>query len=558
MLKKLFCKYCTALSIIVTVLWMSLLIKTDSYYSNYLFIGLICLLFNKKRELKKREKNITYFFSLIFSLLVVLSNYQLCVNVGNGKTINIVIVTLLLFMSGCFVFYNLLNIILFNINNIKAHLYSNYETSDKKIFLLTFICITSVDLFILFLSKYPGELSYDSILQINQIKTGIYSNHHPFWHTMIIKLFYNLGYNIFNNSNAAVATYSIFQIIIMGMIESYANMTLKQIGTNKIVNIVFCLFFAFVPYNYLYSFTMWKDVFFGGFVLLFITCVFRIYRNIGNMILNYILFAISCFCFCLFRSNGWYAFCLTLLFISFFKKAQKKIIVIMLICLICTYIMQHQLLNKFNVKQPDIVESLSIPIQQISRVIVSDNDLTDKELFLLNKVIEVNKINDEYVSWISDPIKELIREKNNQKYLLANIHDYFKLYIKLGLRHPLAYMFAYIDQTKGYYNGGYEYWISLLGISQNDHGIRRIEVSPFLSKIINDHYNNYYSFTFLNPLISIGLHVWIIMGCLYIGIINKNDIKKDKNKEEIKWLSKEHSGTADLPISRSAAPAAMR
>lgn len=509
---------------IATILWMTLLIRTDSYYSNYLFIGLLCLLFCKKNDLTKREKKITYIFSFIISFFVVISNYRLCFNISSGKIHTIFIATILL-ITGSFVFFNLLSSFFCSINKIKIYLFKDYDASYKKVFILTFICIAFVDLFVLFFAKYPGELSYDSIQQINQIETGIYSNHHPYWHTIVIKLFYNLGYSIFNNSNAAVATYSVFQIVVMGLIESYANMTLKQIGASRVVNIVFCLSFALIPYNYLYSFTMWKDVLFGGFVLLFITCLFRIYKNIGNTFLNYILFIISCICFCLFRSNGWYAFCLTVLFtFVFLSKNKKEILVIMIVCLTCTYIMQHPLLNKLNIKQTDLVESLSIPIQQISKVIVSANDLSENELDLLNKVIDVNRVKDEYVVFISDPIKNLIREKNNQNYLLSNINDYIELYIKLGFRHPLAYTLAFVDQTKGYYNSGYEYWISLLGVSENNYGIERIEILPFLSKIINIHYNDYFLYSFLNPLISIGLHVWIIIICLYIGIMNKNNL----------------------------------
>ena len=49
-----------------------------------------------------------------------------------------------------------------------------------------------------FLAYFPGILSNDSVWQMDQI-LGIrpLSNHHPFTHTMIIKLFYSIGYAIF-------------------------------------------------------------------------------------------------------------------------------------------------------------------------------------------------------------------------------------------------------------------------------------------------------------------------------------------------------------------------
>ena len=78
-------------------------------------------------------------------------------------------------------------------------------------FLIIFICWLPY-----FLAYFPGILSNDSVWQMDQI-LGIrpLSNHHPFTHTMIIKLFYSIGYAIFGTANAGIATYTLFQMTTM-------------------------------------------------------------------------------------------------------------------------------------------------------------------------------------------------------------------------------------------------------------------------------------------------------------------------------------------------------
>lgn len=518
-------KYPRIINIVFVVTWMCLLINTDSYYFNYLLVGLLCLaslFFNVNNNFSKRNVIITIFFSIIFSGLISLSNYSIYYNCGVFTTL---VLLFFLFITGVTTFYILLKSTYSLVDKLYKCLFavSNNPISTKKVFVLTFLFISITDLLVLFLSQYPGELSTDSINQITQIITGTYSNHHPYWHTMIIKTFYDLGYSLFADINAAVATYSVFQIVVMALIESYANMTLRQIGTNKIVNILFCLFFALVPYNYIYSITVWKDVLFGGALLLFTVCLVRILKNIGNNKINNMLYIVSCFGFGLLRSNGWYAFALsTLLFIPLLLKKYKQIIIIMVMCLGITFVMEHPLLEKFNVSQPDLIESLSIPSQQIARAIIDNNDLSMDELDLLNKVIDVDKIEESYKSYISNPIKDLVRERNNQSYLRDNIMEFLYLYINLGLRNPFSYIFAFVDETKGYYNSGYDFWICSTGVAENSFGIQRIEKVSALTNLINIHNDCHSRLPFLNPIVSVGVHVWLVMICLYIGIMNKN------------------------------------
>lgn len=62
-------------------------------------------------------------------------------------------------------------------------------------------------------------------------------------------------------------------------------------------------------------------------------------------------------------------------------------------------------LDALNVKQPDTIEALSIPAQQIARVVVEEKELTDEQRVLLNNIVDVEKIPEVYSTIFQDPLK---------------------------------------------------------------------------------------------------------------------------------------------------------
>lgn len=107
-------------------------------------------------------------------------------------------------------------------------------------------------------------------------------------------------------------------------------------------------------------------------------------------------------------------------------------------------------MNAFGVTQPDFIESLSIPTQQISAVLCNDRELLPEELELIENVIDLTYIKELYNPYFADNMKELVRA-GNQPYLETHKKEFFKLWLRLGLRYPGDYLTAYIHQTYGYW-----------------------------------------------------------------------------------------------------------
>ena len=122
-------------------------------------------------------------------------------------------------------------------------------------------------------------------------------------------------------------------------------------------------------------------------------------------------------------------------------------------------------------EQPDFIESVCIPMQQITAVICNDRELAPEDLALIEQVVDLTYIHELYNPTFADNIKELVRA-GNQNYLTAHKREFFRLWLRLGLRYPADYLTAYINQTYGYWYPDSFYLVAEgEGISATDLGV---------------------------------------------------------------------------------------
>lgn len=510
--------------------WLDFLERSDSYFYVYLVCGIFAMFAiykSKPGKYDNRRRIFAGILSLLFSLSILLANWRLihALNteaMGTAAHLLLAIRYLLVFLAGFLISYHS---ILFTAEKLQNLTWTPVSRSKKQLAIFAVICMASfclIDLTCLFLCDYPGLLSPDSIIQVQQCLTGNYSNHHPFWHTMIIKLCLTIGVQVFGNMSAAVALYSTVQVLAMAACFTYALTTLYQAGIPKWAAILFFVWYALMPYNIKYSYTMWKDVLFGGVTLVFTVSIYRVLKKIGNRKGNLLVLCLGGLGMCLLRSNGYLAFLLSVIvFALIFGKKQLKIILIFVGILLAAFVLKHPVLKALNVSQPDFVESLSIPIQQVSKVITDGKELTPEEKELFGKIMDVSKVPETYKNDISDPVKKLIRDHGNQDYLVAHKGEYLQAWLAIGLRYPKEYVEAWVDQTRGYWHGGYKYsiWNEVdfryaLGIESSIH-------SEKAASLLNTCLSSFMDSRALMPLVSVGFHFWILMLLFCCNIINR-------------------------------------
>lgn len=329
----------------------------------------------------------------------------------------------------------------------------------------------------LFLLNYPGTMTVDSFDQLDQARgLAAYSDHHPWVHTMIIKALYSLGFAASGSVYGGIATYTLFQMLVVAMAASYAIETMTEGFDSADIRgrkfrILMVSGFVLYPYNLAYSITMWKDVLFSAAVLVLTVTVYRMYvigsekddkRDVKNR--DIILFVISSLGMCLLRHNGLYAYILTMMIIFIYEcvyikkgddkksggKRLLKVLVATIATLMAVVLVLGPVQRAYNVEAGDFAHNIPIPLQQIGRVVYDRCKLTDKEWESIGKINTVEYIWEEYTPGGADPMMQWVVFGDGE-YLKSHKAEYIALWLRLGIRYPEEYLRAYIDQTRGYY-----------------------------------------------------------------------------------------------------------
>lgn len=327
-----------------------------------------------------------------------------------------------------------------------------------------------------FLYNYPGVMTPDSISQFSQV-TGLipYSSHHSLIHTLLFGLFYRIGHGLTGSVNAGIACYILFQMLVLAGVETCCVSQLAKNGLPRWMLALWVAFWALVPYNGIYAVTMWKDILFSAFVLLYAIVLFRLQKNpdwnvkthCGVLILTFV----SGWLTCMLRSNGLYVFLFMLPFVLIsFRRQLKVMLPLQFAVLFLALLMKGPVFHYFGVADPHFTESLSIPLQQVARVVTEGRSLSDEQEALINQVVDMSLIPEYYDPVISDPVKALVLY-NNADYLAAHKAEFFRLWAELGLAYPRDYAEAFIDQTKGYWYPAPANLRTYEGMSPNEAGL---------------------------------------------------------------------------------------
>lgn len=430
----------------------------------------------------KKRRTASCLLGLFFTFLCLASESD--VLVGSLTSPLFQIASLLMSALGLFfLFFRGLRLLFFYLGKrtLRIESLKNPRTQDQKLPLQMKILLPVILLCCWlpwFLYNFPGVMTPDSISQYSQAMglTG-YSDHHPFAHTLLIKLLLSMGMALFDNVYAAIACYTVFQMVLMALLLCYCICILYRYGAGRKLCLLFLIFYACVPYNGSFAVTMWKDVLFSGFLLLFALCLYRLlhlYAAGGRLKKQPGLLALlllSGLLVCLFRSNGLYVFLLTAPFLSIVLRREWKLLLPgILAVLVLALFIKGPVYDALGVAEPAFSESLSIPAQQIARVVYEGRTLTQEQIDLLNRTVDYDSIADYYQPELSDPVKALI-QYGNPEYLETHKGAYLKLWIQLGLRYPLDYWNAFVDQTRGYWFPGEPGLTVNESISPNDVGL---------------------------------------------------------------------------------------
>lgn len=463
------------------------LFSENSFNIIYIFIFLILIWFymNIHLSLDNRTKSFSIITAVIISFILVVGNkvYKSMNNLDSIFNLINSFELLISIIGLSLLFYRIFGMVFSNLNKFKIF---NKEKQSLKIKWFLFIVLAMVICWIpYFIRFYPGILTYDSYIVLDMVRFDVFDDHHSFGYIFVFGLIWKLGMFIFDNMINATAFFTIIQMFFMAFVFTFCIKYLYERGLKKSFCIILFVCFALSPLHAYYSITLWKDVVFGCMILLLTISVFELIRTDFKPKIRYIfLFIISTLGVLFFRNNGIYIYILLVPFLILITKYNKILFRCLYILLLGIYfIVKGPIYDMIGVNPTATVESFSIPLQQIARTLVVENNIKEKDLKTIKKYINVSEIRESYSSYISDPIKGITYNDKLNK----NKIDFIKIWFKLLLKYPDDYLEAYFLQTLGYWYPNVRYWsVGSLSPKSSEH---------------KDIYNTYTSNNFFTKLI---------------------------------------------------------
>lgn len=375
-----------------------------------------------------------------------------------------------------------------------------------------------------YLAAYPGIFSYDALheaLEVFQYKEV--TTFQPPIHTYYLDGLLYLGKKLFDSYNIGLAVHCISQGLIMIAIFSYACLFLIKHNVPKILVLFAYVFFAIFPLNMLMAFIVTKDVIFSGIMLLLFLFTIDIYVDSEKFFSSKLLIAryiITIVMMCLFRNQGVYVVVFSIpFFVLLLKKYWKKFLCVLVFSVILLKIITGPIYNLCNIGKGDAREALSVPIQQIARVMnrhLSEISEEDRES-VYNIIPEENLPG--YIEVIADPVKSYFNTAN----LLENPVKYAKLWARFGLRYPIDYIDSFLFGSFAYIYPDTQYpiWDGFL-LYDDDYraeailGIKRESLLPgYAEKLRKISYEGSYQKI---PVVSTLLNPAFAFWCMVIAV----------------------------------------
>jgi len=260
--------------------------------------------------------------------------------------------------------------------------------------------IVAVSMFFL-VAFYPAAMTPDSLAQWEQAKTLEFTNWHPVVFTWVI-----MGLTQIWDSPAIIA---LFQIGLLGLVSGFLGYILERFGFSKKIIWLVLIILALSPVNAIYSITIWKDVVYSSFLVMFSLMILLLVKTGGRETKKW-LYLVGFFIISLglvfFRHNGFPVFVVTMLVtIIMYRQYWKRLVPLSLLIILLHQIITGPVYEKLSVHPSDPQEALSIPTQQIAAVVTANGYLTKDQKDYINRLMPLDLWEEKYNPYSVDSIK---------------------------------------------------------------------------------------------------------------------------------------------------------
>ena len=386
---------------------------------------------------------------------------------------------------------------------------------------------------------YPIILSPDPSFQIKQFfnvhtkyadyvvlldNSVFLTNHHPVVHTLLLGGCLSLG-RVLLNDNFGLFIYSMIQIILMASTLSYTIKYLKENNVNSKICTIILLIYCLVPMFPMYAMSGVKDTIYTCFIIWYVLRIDKLIRfkedkvKLNDLI---ILFSISIL-LTLFRNNGIYVIFLSFPFlIIYLKKSWKQLLIVFVGIISFNSIFNNIILPYYKITGGSIRETLSIPFQQTARYVkYYDNEISEEDKKIIDRILTYDTLAKRYDPTISDPVKNVYNKYTTNEELF----DYFKVWLKGLLKHPVVYIEATLHNIYGYFSlqstNWYVYYKYDTRITQDNLVNYHYNTLENIRLVLSGYGQGFPYIPFIGLISNIGFNTWILLGLSFYSVLKK-------------------------------------
>ena len=404
-----------------------------------------------------------------------------------------------------------------DLDSINVKRFINIDS--KGLFILCFlICL------VLLIGYYPGTQSWDTYKQIADYYDGIsttkykegggmmitafLNDHHPITTTFIFSFFVCIGKWI-KNEKLGVFFYSVIQIVLYSYAYVRVKKRLAEYKGNAATDCtLFYIFNFFLPY---YAILMVKDSIYSVLFLIYYLDYVIIFDSQTNNKREKKWFILLSILLPLMRKTGIYIVLISNIFL-FLNKRKSDMSTKLTICsgviiptIIMFFILPRIIFPIAGIYSGGNQEVIGTLLQQSARVGIDHGDAySDDEICLLNRIFDYDNIEENYKYEKTDPIKNTYKLES---VTYEDLCDYYKLWIKTGLRYPESYLKATAGTCAGYFAP-----VVKLDIYRNNHSylLSNNPILVFIREMTDGIYEILLKIPGLSVFMYIAVYTWWI------------------------------------------------
>lgn len=299
------------------------------------------------------------------------------------------------------------------------------------------------------LASWPGFFSYDASKEFVQI----WYPEVPIWgrisiiHSALLLLCCKIGNKLFGDFNSGIALFSIIHMLLGAFVLAYETVFLYVLKRKKYIYFVSVCYFMFAPVIALFSGCSNSTIFGSLLSTLLMLRFYEIFcldslkeKSIARKIAGYAGFAILAILTCHIRSSFSFLFSLMTVYVIVKKIKKPQKIIYMAAVFVMIFAFNKGIVKIVNAENPPDSELFSIPVQQLANVYVKNGEaaFSEDESEVLFKYFAKGHF-DFYCPWCADAIKLGLNDEEFEK----RPGDFWKLWIKKGVRYPFEYLEAW-------------------------------------------------------------------------------------------------------------------